>query len=156
MPEEEHLYLDLLLDPEVALYLPKRTRAENAEMFRTTITQYALQNALNRWGIFDLNNNDFMGMCLMRTFDAEDVLEVGYSFHRKYWGKGLATEVVKSFIAYCFKELNARKIVAITSLENIASQKVLLKAGLKKAGNVNRYDAEVAYFEMENADFTDL
>lgn len=155
LPQEEAIYVDLLADPDVSVYLPKRTREQNAEMFQTTIADYKLQKPLNRWGIFSLNN-DFMGMCLMRTFDADDVLEVGYSFHQQYWGKGLATEVVKCLIEYGFNELNARKIVAVTALENLASQKVLLKAGLQSCGTVYRYENEIAYFELINPKSNDL
>ncbi|MGI4749014.1 MAG: GNAT family N-acetyltransferase [Janthinobacterium lividum] len=147
--EEETIYVDLLADLEVAIYLPKRTRVENAEMFRTAIADYKLHKPLNRWGIFSLGN-DFMGMCLIRAFDAEHILEVGYSFHQKYWGKGLATEVVKYLIKYSFEELNAEKVVAVTALENVASQKVLQKSGLKRAANVNRYEQELSYFEVAN------
>ncbi len=148
MPQEEAIYVDLLADPEVAVYLPKRTSAQNAEMFQTTIADYQLQKPLNRWGIFSLQD-DFMGMCLLRTFDADDVLEVGYSFHRKYWGKGLATEVVKCLIGYGFKDLSAQKIVAVTASANLASQRVLQKAGLQSCGTVYRYESEIAYFELQ-------
>jgi ribosomal-protein-alanine N-acetyltransferase len=145
--QEEVIYVDLLADPEVAVFLPKRTPEQNAAMFQTTIADYQLQKPLNRWGIFSLND-DFIGMCLMRTFDAEDVLEVGYSFHQQYWGKGLATEVVKCLINYGFTELKAQKIVAVTALENLASQRVLQKAGLQSCGTVHRYESEIAYFEL--------
>lgn len=154
-PQEEEIYVNLLADPEVAVYLPKRTRAQNAAMFQATLTDYQLQKPLNSWGIFSLND-DFIGMCLMRTFDADDVLEVGYSFHRKYWGKGLATEVVKGLIGYGLNELYAVKIVAVTALGNLASQRVLQKAGLQSCGTVHRYENEIAYFELINPKSNDL
>jgi ribosomal-protein-alanine N-acetyltransferase len=47
-----------------------------------------------------------------------------------YWGKGVGTEVCKALVNYC-NSLNSKKdIIAVTHLDNIGSQKVLLKMDL--------------------------
>lgn len=48
-----------------------------------------------------------------------------------YWGKGLCTEALKLMINYGFEELNLHKIIAFVNGLNIASQKCLVKAGMK-------------------------
>lgn len=60
--------------------------------------------------------------------------EVWYKLHPKYWNNGLATEVLKRMISYCFDELHLHRIQAGCAVENIGSIKVLEKAGMTREG----------------------
>jgi RimJ/RimL family protein N-acetyltransferase len=51
--------------------------------------------------------------------------EMGFIFNKKYQGKGYATESVKKIIDYAFTELNAHKIIARCSPQNIKSWELL-------------------------------
>ena len=149
---EEALYVELLADAEVALYLPKRSKEENRQIFKAALQDYAAGEALGKWGIFNAANNDFIGMCLLRYFDESGSVEIGYSLHKKYWGKGIATNMAKTLISYAFEKTNTQEIVAVTVLENVGSQRVLEKAGLRRRENINRYGAEVAFFRLNRVD----
>ena len=62
--------------------------------------------------------------------DTEEV-EVGYLLSRRHWGRGLATEGAPAAVAgFGVKTLRLGSIVGIVHPENIASQRVLAKAGL--------------------------
>lgn len=50
--------------------------------------------------------------------------EIGYHLWREFWGKGLATEAAIACRDYAFKTLGLRRVVSITSPENIPSQRV--------------------------------
>ena len=58
--------------------------------------------------------------------------EVGYRIAKAYAGNGYATEAVKSFLPKIMKELDIKEIFGICIAENIASIKVLEKAGFIK------------------------
>lgn len=58
--------------------------------------------------------------------------ELGYWLAEPYWGKGIITEAVKQIIAYGFKNFDLTRIYARPFSKNLASQKVLEKAGMKK------------------------
>jgi RimJ/RimL family protein N-acetyltransferase len=81
-------------------------------------------------------------------------IEVGYRLLPEYWGKGLATEGTKALIDYGFKDCKLEKVVAITHPQNKASQKVLLKCGLKQKGEIpdpfseEEQPSEVLFFEI--------
>ena len=62
----------------------------------------------------------------------DDKWEVGYHIAKAYAGKGYATEAVKAFLAVVMKELEISEILGICVAENIASIKVLEKAGFEK------------------------
>uniref|UniRef100_A0A7N0V620 N-acetyltransferase domain-containing protein n=1 Tax=Kalanchoe fedtschenkoi TaxID=63787 RepID=A0A7N0V620_KALFE len=66
--------------------------------------------------------------------------EIGYGLGSKYWGKGIATSAVKIVVAESFKEQpHLRRIEAFVDVENVASQKVLEKAGFSKEGVLREY-----------------
>ena len=54
---------------------------------------------------------------------------MGYSLIPEYWGKGLASELAVGGLHYFLENTSITEIYATTESPNIASQKVLLKAG---------------------------
>jgi len=60
--------------------------------------------------------------------------EIGYIFNRKYHGKGYCTEAVKALIDDRITRPEVHRINAYCSPENIASWRVLEKAGMKREG----------------------
>lgn len=148
LPEEESVFLDHYNDPEILLYIPQRTREERTNIYRKATTSYNDKNALRIWGIFNKADADFAGTCLLRPFTFDNTkTELGYSIERKYWNKGIGTEMAAAMVDYAFKEMNANKVVAVTVIENIGSQRVLEKAGFTKMENLVRDGEELAYFE---------
>ena len=65
-------------------------------------------------------------------FDEQDnSCEIGYGVGSRYWGRGYATEAVKSFIAYCFDEAGFDEVRASFFTGNDASRRVMEKCGMK-------------------------
>jgi RimJ/RimL family protein N-acetyltransferase len=62
------------------------------------------------------------------------VLEIGYGLVPTERGKGYCSEAVKIMVDYLFLSKDAVRIQAHTDVRNVASQKVLEKAGFKKEG----------------------
>ncbi len=67
------------------------------------------------------------------------LLEIGYSLVPNERGKGFCTEAVKIMVDYLFLSRDVERIQATTETRNLASQKVLEKAGFKKEGTVRKY-----------------
>lgn len=97
----------------------------------------------SRYGVFaaiEKATDDFIGWFLLRPatdhrFAAEvgfraDELELGYRFHRTFWGRGLATEGARSLVKYAATDANVSAVVAVALKENVASTRVMEKAGL--------------------------
>ncbi|MEO0067969.1 MAG: GNAT family protein [candidate division WOR-3 bacterium] len=60
--------------------------------------------------------------------------EVGYVLSRSYWGRGVATEALQAIIKFGFEKLKLNRIQACCFEENIASARVMEKAGMKFEG----------------------
>jgi len=147
LPEELETYLHHFTDEEVCLYLPKRTTDERINIFQTALANYANSKLTGIWGMFNKETGEFIGSCLLRPFDGDlKVLEVGYSLDKKYWGQGIASEMAEAVITHGFSDIDIDEVVAVTVLENIGSQRVLEKAGLKRADNFFRDGLELAFF----------
>jgi ribosomal-protein-alanine N-acetyltransferase len=65
--------------------------------------------------------------------------EIGYSLVPSERGKGYCTEAVGIMVDYLFLSRETIRIQACTDTKNLASQKVLEKAGFRKEGTMRRY-----------------
>jgi RimJ/RimL family protein N-acetyltransferase len=84
------------------------------------------------WMLRDAATRAVIGRAILRHLDVEgvDEVEVGYGFMPAYWGRGLATEIAGACIRIGFGQLRLPSVVAITTPANLASQRVMIKAGL--------------------------
>lgn len=71
------------------------------------------------------------------TYADITINNLGYRFAPDAWGKGLATEFSHTAIRYGFDTLLLNAISGVVRPDHLASQKVLMKAGLKYVGEVN-------------------
>ena len=153
-PREEILLVNLYGDERVSLHITKRTEEETLKQFAEALKLYKDGSGLGRWGIFNPVDNDFIGVCILKPADSDPTrIELGYVLAHKYWGIGLATELCRALIFYGFEDKGLTEICACTSPENIASQNVLLKAGLKRDGNIFWHGADLPFFRIENVRF---
>lgn len=64
--------------------------------------------------------------------------ELGYWVAEPYWGRGIMTKAIAEMISYGFRTFEIERIYALTFADNVASQKVLLRNGLKKEAQFER------------------
>ncbi|MEA4809278.1 hypothetical protein SDC9_25920 [bioreactor metagenome] len=63
-----------------------------------------------------------------------DTYSVGWQFNVKYEGKGYASEAATGYLTFLFNEQNARRIYAYVEDNNIRSQKLCQRLGMRKEG----------------------
>ncbi|QJX47776.1 GNAT family N-acetyltransferase [Hymenobacter taeanensis] len=64
--------------------------------------------------------------------------EMGYWLGEPFWGRGIITEAVKQLVAYGFQTFDINRIFARPFGTNLASQRVLEKAGFKLEGRFEK------------------
>lgn len=84
------------------------------------------------WILRDTATAAIIGRAILRHLNVEgvDEVEVGYGFMPEHWGRGLATEIARACVRIGHDQLRLHSLVAITRPINLASQRVMLKAGL--------------------------
>ena len=73
----------------------------------------------------------------------DDVLEIGYTLHPDYWGRGYVPEAARTLIDLAFKELELHKIELSCFGYNLQSQRVAEKLGFTLEARIrDRKDAQ--------------
>jgi len=145
-------YFKLDSDPEVHTYLgskPIKTIVE-AEKIISYIQKQYIENGIGRWAVIEKESGDFIGWSgfkLMTSIvnNRTQYYDLGYRFIKQYWGKGYATETAVASLDYGFTQLNQKEICAMADINNIASNRILQKIGMKK---INRFDYENTPFNF--------
>lgn len=83
-----------------------------------------------------------IGICGLVKRPQLDDPDVGFAFLPAYWSRGYATEAAAAVLRYGKEELGIGRIVAITSLDNEASARVLAKIGLARATRIRLADGD--------------
>lgn len=87
------------------------------------------------WKIILEKTNEFIGLAgMFPSNDRFKMAEFYYKLFPDYWGNGYATETTKRIIKFGFEELKLHRIEAGVATKNIASIRVLEKAGMTNEG----------------------
>jgi [ribosomal protein S5]-alanine N-acetyltransferase len=83
------------------------------------------------WSARDLATGRFAGRGGPRhvLVEGRDEVEVGYGFLPEFWGRGFATELARESVRVGFEELRLPNLVSFTRTTNLASRRVMEKAG---------------------------
>ncbi|MFB0523426.1 MAG: GNAT family N-acetyltransferase, partial [Candidatus Bathyarchaeia archaeon] len=80
-------------------------------------------------------NGEFIGWCGLDHREPSDPNPVlFYLLKKEYWGRGLATEAAKGVLKYAFCRLGLVQVDSGAATENVASKRVMEKAGMKYLG----------------------
>lgn len=77
---------------------------------------------------------ELIGEVSLHLDQQKSLAQLGYWVGEPFWGKGIATEATQAALKFGFEKLNLAMIFAECHITNIASEKVLLKNGMKKNG----------------------
>ncbi len=150
--------LAIYRDPEVTQFLgatrTQQSLADSEEwLARVTNSNRAAQPGLGSWAVVLRATGEPIGTVALVPLDGGPEVEVAYHLGRQSWGHGYATELARGLVAYGFTTVGLPRIVGITIPENIASQQVLLKAGLRQGEQRQYYGHVVDYFALDAADW---
>ena len=93
--------------------------------------------------LVDRADGQTIGFCGLVHSAGQAEAELKYAFRREYWGRGLATEAAQAMLAYAQQELGLRHAIATAYPQNLASLRVLRKAGMHPAPTRTESDGTV-------------
>jgi RimJ/RimL family protein N-acetyltransferase len=129
--------------------LPPRSRDEVVEAigrimdFATIHAGMSLLHARTREG------GTFVGGCGLFPLPDESGIEIAYRLPHACWGCGYATEMARAVLAHGFDTLRLDRIVGLTWPDNVASQRVLLKIGMRQQEEAIHYGRTMCVFAAE-------
>jgi RimJ/RimL family protein N-acetyltransferase len=148
-------------DPEVMRYIGPVQFADAAaylQLIRERFLPYYARNRGGFWAAMEKASAAFLGWFHMRPaldyrFAREAAyqpgdFDLGYRLQRSAWGQGYATEGSRTLIDLAFTTLGAKRVVSCALVGNLASIRVMEKAGLQRDGEfrIPGYDAPLVRY----------
>ena len=137
-PDDLAAFVAMRNDPEVARYQSwERYTEEDGRDFIAGLAGMAPGDP--GWFQFALEekaSGAFIGDCGLCIDPADARLgRIGYTIARPQWNRGFATEAVAALAAFAFERFSLHRITASVDPRNVASCRVLEKAGFRKAAH---------------------
>ncbi|MFT5581641.1 MAG: ribosomal-protein-alanine N-acetyltransferase [Lentimonas sp.] len=139
-------------DPAVHEFLGKNPISKMSQAKETIdwVQKQYKEIGYGRWAVIEKESNEFVGWCglkyetQVREYPYHDI---GYRLKQKFWRKGYGFEAAKACLEYGIDELKLKKINASAHPDNVGSNKILQKIGLKLEGTFLHDGEEVNWYE---------
>ena len=135
-------------DEEVMRYIRLVSSKEESDKFLLDNISFYLANPhRGRWAVEEKATGAFAGSFAIIPIPSEPAkIQLGYSLLSENWGRGFATELTVAGLQYFFETDSLPEIYGVTEILNVASQKVLLKAGFQPAASFMEEGKELLLF----------
>jgi [ribosomal protein S5]-alanine N-acetyltransferase len=129
-------------DPEVTKYINWKTHSSIVE------TKEFLERVAEKWdGLGERNYviesrngaSGPIGMIAMRHVE-ESEIQFGYVLAREYWKQGLMSEALIMLVSWALGKEQISRVSALCDVENLASARIMEKAGLTKERRLYKSD----------------
>lgn len=115
-----------------------KTMDETKSMIQQWIDNYQYDSTYY-WGMY-LKNGEMIGSIGVTVTSEYDLKgELGYKIGSQWWNQGYSSEAARAVMDYMFRNTDVERIGSFSSVENIASRKVMEKAGMRYEGLLRHY-----------------
>ncbi|HWE08701.1 MAG TPA: GNAT family N-acetyltransferase [Solirubrobacteraceae bacterium] len=133
-PEHEAEMADLALDPRVYRTLWPWAAPPTAPDVQASLADkrdHWKRHGFGLWLLRDRATGELVGRGGLQYTDAIGgyAVEAAWAIVPERWGQGLATELAQASVRVAFESLRLAEIIAITTPDNVASRRVMEKAG---------------------------
>jgi RimJ/RimL family protein N-acetyltransferase len=133
-PDDAAFIVELLNDPGWLRNIGDRkvhTQDDAREYLRKGAIAHATRHGFALGAVERSSDGALIGMCGLIRREGLDDVDLGYAFLPAYRGQGYAREAAAAWLACAFERFGLKRIVAITSVDNVASGKVLEAIGMR-------------------------
>ena len=153
--EDAAFILELYNSPNFIKFIGDRNlrSVEDAENYiKEKFLPHVEKHGFGSFVILRKSDNRKIGNVGIYMRDGLNAPDIGFSFLPEFEGKGYGFEASKKLMEIAFSEFDLKKISAITTKENIASQKLIKKLGLKFQSIIRLPDdpEDLLYYETDN------
>ena len=138
----------IFADPEVVKHLGSgqpASRDETETALHSIIAHWG-RHGFGRWAAIHNRTRELLGYGGLRSFHGEP--ELVYLLKKSHWGRGLATEMARACLKFGFDELRFERIIALAKTANVASHRVMEKAGMCFERAASIYGMEVVCYAL--------
>lgn len=144
---------ELDTDPDVVRFLGNgriRTESETSENLAKIMGDYE-RFGLGLYAATDCTSGRFLGRAGLIPWQLEEGLswEIGYSFKKSEWNRGLATEVARTLKEWGFLNLRPSHLISLIHPGNEISIRVAKKVGMSFWKVIRLGDLELSAYKIE-------
>ena len=136
----QELY-SLYQDIEIRQYFPDGVLSydDTKEELEWYINGHPQYPKLGLWATVHKESGKFIGRCGLLPWEIDDTLEIeiAYLLNKDFWHQGFATEAARGIMSYGFEKLHLTRLICMMHPENVASQKVAERIGMKLESQVD-------------------
>ncbi len=134
-PSDYGAVAQLYANPRVMEHIQAggRTQAQTAEFLERTEKLWR-ERGFGFLVVRERGREALIGVGGLLLREPGGAVEVGYALDEPAWGKGYATEITERVLRWGFEEHGLERIIAIVAPANLASVRVLEKAGMTLDG----------------------
>ncbi|WP_419883948.1 GNAT family N-acetyltransferase [Peribacillus sp. B-H-3] len=129
-------------DPKVAHHMTwevNKSKEETLNNFINVVMKNYEKGESGDLAIVLKESGKVIGTCSFIDWSNEHSnAEIGYVLNQNYWGKGLATEALQELIKFGFEKIQLNRIQGRCDIDNIGSEKVMLKVGMCFEGTLRK------------------
>ena len=144
-------------NPNVHQYLWNKPITDISEVnaYIENVRKQYLDNRIGRFVVVLKETNELIGWAGLKYItemvnNKINFYDIGYRLNEKFWGKGYASEASFAWIEYGFSKMNIKVIEAAAHKDNIASNIILQKIGLKMTDQFMEDDISWNWYELNN------
>lgn len=133
-PDDAAFILDLLNDPSWVRFIGDRGVRTLEDARNYIVTGPMEMYSRLGFGLYLVELKDGrlpVGICGLIKRDGLEDADLGFAFLSRFQGKGYGFEAAAATLDYGMEELGLKRIVAITSIDNVGSSRLLEKIGMK-------------------------
>ena len=139
-------------DPHVTWDGKTRT-LEETRAYLEAHRQHWDEHGFGMWAAIERTSGAFLGHAGLQCLEGTDDVQVGYYLGHAAWGRGVATEAATAAVRYGFEVLGLPHIVAVVRPENLPSQKVLAKIGMRQTAIEPHYGFTVQVWGIDAKEY---
>ncbi|AZI19329.1 GNAT family N-acetyltransferase [Chryseobacterium taklimakanense] len=156
--DDADINLKLLNTEEFKKYVGDRnvnTLDESREYLKNRSLPQIEKLGYGNFTLIKRDTGEKIGSCGLFHREGLDVVDIGFAFLPEYFGKGYGYEAASRILRAGFEEYGLQKISAITVKENVASQKLIEKLGLKfqKIVQIPNDPEDLLYYEVSKQEW---
>ncbi len=132
-PSDVDALVALWTDPDVTAFMGGPREESAVRRVLEEDARSSPQPEIDLHPVIERVSGEIIGHCGFtdKEVDGQAEIELIYLLTKACWGKGFATEAAGALKTYAFKELGLRRLVSLIDPENVASQQVARKVGMR-------------------------
>lgn len=147
--EDAESFFKLNSDPEVLRFVPDKPLL-NVEQARQLLIEHPIADyrkyGFGRGACILKSTGEQIGFAGLKYLEELGEVDVAYRLLPSHWGSGFATEAALASVHYGFAHLGLKRIIGLVMPENVASVRVLEKAGLHYAEAVTFWERDFSKY----------